>query len=201
MTALAAPPGPALLVEPQARRWTREEFYRLAEIGFFRGQRAELIEGEIMVLSPQKAEHFTTTDRVSELLRNAFGTGYHVRMQGPLELGPHSEPEPDVAVVVGTRDQYAKRHPTTAALIVEVSDTTLLSDRTRKASLYARAGIADYWIVNLVDRRLEVRRTPIADATQVYGHGYAALTELVAPATISPLALPDIAIPVAALIG
>jgi Uma2 family endonuclease len=158
----------------------------MADAGFFHGQRAELIEGAVMVLSPQKAQHFTTTARVAELMHNAFGTGYHVRMQGPLELGPHSEPEPDVAVVVGTREQHAGQHPTTAALIVEVSDTTLISDRTRKASLYTRAGIADYWIVNLVDRKLVVRRIPVPDSSQPYGHGYASISELVPPAAVTP---------------
>src|SRR5262245_10736836 len=131
------------LAEPRTRRWTRAEYYRLADMGLFHGQRVELIEGELMVQSPQKAAHFTTTDRVAELLRQHFGSGFHVRMQGPLDLGPHSEPEPDVAVVAGRREDYATNHPRTAVLIVEVCDTTLTSDRTRKASLYARAGLAD----------------------------------------------------------
>jgi Uma2 family endonuclease len=190
---------PADTSEPRPRRWTRDEFHRMADIGFFQGQRAELIEGEVMVLSPQKAEHFTATDRVTELLRGVFATGYQVRMQGPIELGPHSEPEPDVAVVRGTREQYASRHPTSADLIAEISDSTLASDRSRKASLYARAGIADYWIVNLVERKLEVRRGPVVDAAQVYGYGYASLTELVSPATVSPLAAPRVRLAVASV--
>src|SRR5436309_3025187 len=81
--------------EPVARRWTKEEFYELAERGFFNGQRAELIEGQIMVQSPQKAEHFTATDRVRDVLAAALGAGFQVRMQGPLDLGLHTEPEPD----------------------------------------------------------------------------------------------------------
>jgi Uma2 family endonuclease len=162
MNAIAVPY--AIAVEPQVRRWTREEFHRMADIGFFQGQRAELLEGEVMVLSPQNPGHYTATHRLAELLHAAFGSAYYVRMQGPIELGPHSEPEPDVAVVPGSRDQYASQHPKSAALIVEISDSSLAWDRGRKASLYARAGIADYWIVNLVDRRLEVRRSPVADA-------------------------------------
>jgi hypothetical protein len=73
-----------VLVNGVERRWTRDEFHRMADIGLFHGQRAELIEGEIMVLSPQKAEHFTAIDQVAEILRNAFGSGYYIRMQGPL---------------------------------------------------------------------------------------------------------------------
>lgn len=184
------------IAEPVLRRWTREEFHRMADIGFFQGQRAELIEGEIMVLSPQKADHWTTTDRVADCLRQAFGTGFHVRMQGPLELGPHSEPEPDIAVVAGKREDFVKQHPRTALLVVEVSDSTLFSDRTRKASLYARAGIAEYWIVNLVDDQVEVRRGPRTDPAQIYGHGYQDLTILSRSDSVWPLALPNVAIPV-----
>jgi Uma2 family endonuclease len=187
-------------IEPQVRRWTREEFYRMADLGLFDGQRAELIEGEVMVLSLQKPEHFTTTDRVTELLRLHFGSGYHVRMQVPIDLGPHSEPEPDVAVVRGRREDYGTQHPQTAALIVEVSDTTLSSDRRRKASLYARAGLKDYWIVNLVDHQVEVYRDPALDSTQPYGHGYASATTLVPPAAVSPLAAPAVSLPVADLL-
>src|SRR5438105_4206957 len=119
-----------LAADPQVRLWTQDEFHRMAELGFFMGQRAELLEGEVVVFSPQKPSHFTATDQVADLLRQHFGIGFHVRMQGPLDLGPHSEPEPDVAVVKGSRASYRKRHPRTAVLIVEVSDTTLHSDRT-----------------------------------------------------------------------
>jgi Uma2 family endonuclease len=203
MTAIAMPDAPIEVqsAEPHARRWTREEFHRMADLGLFVGQRAELIDGEIMVLSPQKAQHFTTTERVVERLRDAFGAGYYVRMQGPLAFGAQSEPEPDVAVVVGSREQYGAQHPSSAVLIVEVSDTTLNSDRSRKASLYARANVADYWIVNLVDRKLEVRRTPVADSSQPYGHGYTTLVELVPPATVTPLAATQVSLAVADLIG
>ena len=189
-----------LVAEPKPRLWTRDEFHRMADLGLFNGQRAELIEGEVMVLSPQKPEHFTTTDRVTDLLRQHFGAGYHVRMQGPIDLGPHSEPEPDVAVVRGRREDYGTQHPQTAALIVEVSDTTLSSDRRRKASLYARAGIRDYWIVNLVDHQIEVFRDPAPDPAQPYGHGYTSATTLVPPAAVSPLAAPGVSLPVADLL-
>lgn len=204
MSTTIAEPMPTIIppsvVEPQPRRWTRDEYYQLAEMGLFHGQKAELIEGEIMVQSPQKAEHWTTVDRVAELLRNHFGPGFHVRMQGPIDLGPHSEPEPDVGVVAGTRAQYASQHPRTAVLIVEVSESSLSYDRTRKASLYARAGIADYWIVNLVNNQIEVRRDPQPDSSQYYGHGYASVVNLVPPAIVSPLAAPQVSLAVADLL-
>ena len=188
------------VADPKSRLWTQDELHQMAELGFFEGQRAELIEGEIMVLSPQKASHYTATDQAADLLRQHFRKGYHVRMQGPLDLGPHSEPEPDVALVKGSRASYKKRHPKTAVLIVEVSDTTLKNDRIRKASLYARAGIADYWIINLVDRQLEVYRQPQPNAAQTYGHGYADVTILAVGQAVSPLAAPSVSLDVAELL-
>jgi Uma2 family endonuclease len=157
--------------EPTPRRWTREEYYRMGDLGFFHGQRVELIEGEIMVLSPQNWPHTLTVARVGEALHRVLGTGFWVRMQFPLNLST-SDPEPDVSVAAGRIEDYSD-HPTTAVLIVEVSDSSLSYDRNRKASLYARAGIADYWIVNLVNHQLEVRRDPRSDPSQPYGHGYA----------------------------
>lgn len=189
------------LAEPVTRRWTREEFHEMAERGWFNGQRAELLEGEIVVQSPQKPLHYTTTERAAETLRIGFGPGFHVRMQGQLELGPHSEPEPDVAVVAGSREDYAAQHPRTAALLVEVSDTTLANDRQRKGSLYARAGIADYWIINLVNYQVEVYRNPVADAGQVYGFRYANRVILGQKDSVSPLAAPHISIAVTDLLA
>jgi len=186
--------------DPKTRLWTQDEFHRMAELGFFDGQRAELIEGDVMVLSPQKASHFTATDQVADLLRQHFGAGFHVRMQGPLDLGPNSEPEPDVALVQGSRASYRTRHPQTALLIVEVSDTTLANDRNRKGSLYARAGIADYWIVNLVDRRLEVYRQPRPEPGRPYGHGFGGATILAVGQSASPLADPSVTLAVADLL-
>jgi Uma2 family endonuclease len=88
-------------------------------------------------------------------------------------------------------------HPTTALFIIEVADTSLEYDRGCKASLYARAGIADYWIVNLVDNRVEVYRDPVPDPSERFGHRYSSRVDVVAPARVASLALPDVAIPVA----
>src|SRR3954470_22611737 len=107
------------------RRWSKEEYYHLGELGFFRGQRVELIEGQLMVQSPQNPLHAATTDAVRAVLENLFGPGYLARCQFPLDLGQSTEPEPDVAVVVGTHWQYQTAHPTSAELIVEVSESTL----------------------------------------------------------------------------
>jgi Uma2 family endonuclease len=182
------------------KRWSKDEYYRLGELGFFHGQRVELIEGRLMVHSPQNALHADTLYSVHDLLRNVFGPGYCARCQLPLDLGQPTEPEPDVAVVVGPHQQYRNAHPTSAVLVVEVSDTTLSYDRDRKGSLYARAGIQGYWIVNVVDRQVEVYRDPQPDPTAPSGYRYSSRTVLRPPATVNPLELPQTTIAVADLL-
>jgi Uma2 family endonuclease len=184
----------------QPKRWSKQEYYRLSELGFFQGQRVELIEGRLMVHSPQQSLHAAVVDVVDDVLGRLFGTGYLVRCQLPLDLGLVLEPEPDVVVVPGTRWQYLKAHPTTANLIVEVADTTLDYDRGKKGSLYARAGISDYWIVNVVDMQVEVYRDPVSDPTAPNGHRYNTRTDLRPPMTVSPLALPAAIVAVADLL-
>lgn len=148
---------------PAARRWSLAEFYHLGEIGWFRGQEAELLNGEILVMSPQGALHYLCLERVADAVGRAFGAGYFVRRQAPLELDQETDPEPDVAVVRGGIDDQ-RQHPSTALLVVEIALTSLAHDRERKAALYALAGVEGFWIVNLVDRQLEVRRRPQVDA-------------------------------------
>jgi Uma2 family endonuclease len=182
------------------RHWSKKEYYRLAELGFFRGQRVELIEGKLMVQSPQNPLHAAGVYRVTKVLEQIFQQGYIVRAQFPIDLGQTTEPEPDVAVVLGTNQQYTVAHPTSAVLLVEVSDTTLGYDRRRKGSLYARAGIADYWIINLRRLQLEVSRAPVPDSTQRYGHRYSSRTNLRPGSSVSPLILPNVALAVADLL-
>lgn len=179
------------------RRFSKSEYHLMADAGLFRGQRVELIEGRIMVLSPQHAPHWSGVERVRRRLEQVFGQGFQVRMQGPIDLGQASEPEPDIAVVAGAFEDFIEKHPTTAALIVEVSDSTVSYDRRRKGSLYARGNIADYWIVNLPRNRLEVYRNPIVDTTRRYGHRYSLRQDLHARDTVTPLALPGVGIAVA----
>lgn len=183
------------------RRFTKAEYYRLGELGFFTGQRVELIEGRLMVASPQNAIHSSTVCRVSYALQPAFGPDRLVRCQLPIDLGQTTEPEPDVAVVVGPFSLYDHAHPTTALLIVEVSETTLAYDRGRKASLYARAGVADYWIVNLPQRQVEVYRDPVADPGEPFGHRYASRRDVPPGGTLTPLAAPAATIAVSDLLA
>ena len=178
---------------------TREEYYRLGDAGFFGDARVELLNGEVWQLPPQTPRHFTTAEVVGDTLLSAFGKGFDVRRRGPLTLGHDTEPEPDVVVVPGSWRDYEHHHPTPAEvrLLVEVSDATLRKDRTTKAEDYARAGIADYWIVNLVHRQLEVFRDPL---TRPEGALYRTTQILLPGDSLAPLFAPDAPVAVAELL-
>jgi Uma2 family endonuclease len=107
---------------------------------------------------------------------------------GPVSLDDESEPEPDLVVVPGQPGDYRASHPAHPALVVEVAESSLDFDRTRKGSLYARAAIPDYWLVNLVEAAVEVYRDPEPDASAAFGWRYRSVTRLVPPATVAPLA-------------
>jgi Uma2 family endonuclease len=187
--------------EPRLIRWTREEYYRLADAGLFEGRHVELIKGQIFEVGPPSAREATAVTLGAATLRPIFeSSGFSVRVRCPLEPGDESAPEPDMAVVTGEQLDYLEAHPTTAALIVEVADTSLEMDRGRKASLYAGAGIADYWILNLVGRQLEVYRDPAPDPDQTYGYGYVSVTIHTHGDVVSPLAAPAAAVAVADLL-
>jgi Uma2 family endonuclease len=149
--------------------------------------RTELIEGIIYDKAAQSSLHATGYRLVHEALRPIFLTesGYDIRGQLPLALGEDSEPEPDLVVVRGSIRDFRDSHPTTAVLVVEVADSSLLHDRKKKIPLYARAGIPEYWILNLVRRTLEVYREPLDAA-------YLSRAILRAGDTVSLLARPEI---------
>jgi Uma2 family endonuclease len=187
-----------MTLAPQRRHWTRAEFYRLAELGFFRGQRAERCDGEIVVLSPQNWPHASATDRTYELIRKRFPAGHWVRMQLPLALGEEYDPEPDISVVGGRREDYAD-HPTSAVLVIEVADTSLAYDTGDKAEMYAAAEIADYWVLDLNHQQLIVYRHPRRLAT-TGRFAYNQVTTLDVGETINPIAAPNINFQVAEML-
>jgi Uma2 family endonuclease len=144
----------------EARTSTRE-FFELVDRGVIgRDDRVELLEGVIVAMSPQNPPHASATTKVQRALTEAIGKRAVVRVQLPLVIGGYSVPEPDVAVVAGDAADYDEQHPTSALLVVEVADTSLVQDRLTKAAMYASASIPEYWIVNLVDERLEILRAP-----------------------------------------
>jgi Uma2 family endonuclease len=187
--------------ETRTRRFTRAEYERLIELGVFQpGENIELIGGELIVAEPQNAPHYTAIRKTANALEAAFGAGWYVRSPGPIGLDDDSELEPDVAVVPGAPDDYARAHPSGAVLTVEVAQWSLALDRRHKGSLYARAGLADYWILNLVDRVLEVYRAPVADAAAPFGWRYAEREVLDAFARVTPLAVPQASVSVSQLL-
>ena len=147
-------------------RLSRVEYDRAARAGAFEPDaKLELIDGNLHAMTPEGTAHTTGMHLVADCLRQVFGSGFFVRIQNPLAVDDYSEPEPDVAVVTGTVRDYRDAHPTSAVLVVEVSDESLHHDRTVKQRLYARARIPEYWILAIPDARLEVYRDRVKTAT------------------------------------
>jgi Uma2 family endonuclease len=183
------------------RRWRRVEYERLVDLGAFEDDDAvELIGGQLIVAEPKGSEHATAVDMADDALRSALPAGWIVRVQNPLALDDESAPEPDIAVVRGSRADYRHAHPSQPALIIEVAESSLRFDRIEKGSLYARAGIVDYWVVNLIDRVVEVYREPGSDLTAPYGWRYVSAERFAPPSAITPIGVPVMPIPVVALL-
>jgi Uma2 family endonuclease len=187
-------------ISAKTRQWTRLEYERLIKIGVFRpDERLELIAGELTVREPQGGPHSLAMEMVGDALRSVFGPGWRVRAQLPVALDDASEPEPDFSVVAGTPREAIEPIPSRPVLIVEIADTSLHFDRHNKGSLYARAQVQEYWIVNLVGRVLEVYRQPSVAPPAPYGWRYGSVQTLAGGASIVPLALPSASIAVADL--
>jgi len=153
-----------------ARHWfTVAEYNRMGETGIFsEDDRVELIEGEIIEMSPIGERHAACVDALAELFREQLQRQVIVRVQNPIQLGNYSEPQPDVALLKRRDDFYRRAHPTSqdVLLVVEVAETTLEYDRQIKAPLYAQAGIEELWIVNLADEQIEIYAQPANGAYQ-----------------------------------
>lgn len=186
--------------EPSRKRWTQEEFYRLCDAGFFDGQRVELVDGEFIVMSPAGATHDGVVHLVAKILEKRFGESFICRIQVGLEFAADTEPQPDVLVAAGTVYDYLTRKPTTAVLVVEVSDTSLRYDCGEKMELYAQHGIPEYWVLDLKGRRLIVHRDPGPDASRARGFAYTSVMILDEKQSISPLGAPAGMVAVAELL-
>ncbi|MEE3716305.1 Uma2 family endonuclease [Tumidithrix elongata RA019] len=146
---------------PTRHRFTVEQYYKMAEVGILDiTQRTELIEGEIIEMSPIGTKHAICVSDISEILTTKTIHFAHVRQQNPVHLSDRSEPQPDIALVKRPSSRYINSHPTPADifLLIEVSDTTLKYDREIKVPLYAKATIPEVWIANLEAQTLEVYR-------------------------------------------
>ena len=176
--------------------FSRDEYYALAEHGLLEpDERTELIYGRIVTrMSPINQPHNIGISKTANALENAFGDAYFMAQQMPLHIQSGLEPEPDVMVLAGIPDDYPEvPRPEAVLLLVEVSNSTLQYDRNTKSLLYAENGIADYWIVNLRSRTLEVYRQPEADA-------YVSLRVYDETESVAPLAAPNSLVRVADLL-
>lgn len=186
---------------PGRRGWTCDQYYRLGDLGVLGPhERVELVDGRILSLSPQKSYHATALSLGFQALAEIFSVGCYIRPQQPLSHLPNSEPEPDLAVVSGTPEDYEEAHPGTAVLVLEVSDTTLRFDLGDKAGLYAAMGIQDYWVTDLRGRRVVVHREPVPSPTAKHGFFYAQRQSYDVDEMIEPLAAPGKSVPVKALL-
>jgi Uma2 family endonuclease len=187
----------------KTRRWSRREYDDLVARGVLTpNDRVELIEGEIVPKMPQNVPHTVGVRLTEDVLRTAFSSGFDVRPALPLAVADDSEPEPDLAVVRGNPRELMRtgQHPSTAVLVVEISDSTLAYDPREKARISARAGIPEYWIVNMRDRVLEVYREPVVDVNDPSTAHFHSRQILHQGDTIVPLAAPAARVAVADLL-
>ena len=160
----------APLEGPFLRRFTLDEYHRLIDVGFFNeDERVELLEGMLVLKSPHNPPHVRTLVRLQRVFASFFSrSDVEVRLQGPVSIPElMTEPDPDLVISNESGADFEERHPYPAEvlLLMEVANTSLSDDRTHKGTIYAKAGIPDYWIWNLVDNSLEVYRDPHLSAT------------------------------------
>ena len=175
------------------RRWTRAEYDRLIEIGFLPpGERLELLDGQLAVREPQSERHASAIRRVVRALQAVLGDEWQIDSQLPIALDDMSEPEPDVSIVPRAEDDYVAAHPMRPHLVIEVADSSYRIDHGYKSALYARAGIREYWLVDLVCERLEIHRDPGHAPESALGARYGSVTLAERSAAVTPLFAPAV---------
>lgn len=151
-----------MITTPTPTQWrvNRIEYDRLGELGFFASKRVQLINGQVIEMSPMGSPHATSVSLCLEFVKRIVGDGFLIRSQMPLVLGDWSEPEPDLAVIKGSVRDFEEKHPTCAELVIEVADSSLTLDRDMKSVLYAKAGVSEYWLVDMKGRCIHIFREP-----------------------------------------
>ncbi len=197
MTAVNPRPAPFLTPESASlKRWSVQAYHRMSAIGILDpDERTELLAGYITRMAPKGTPQVTSLHLLANLLRTEVGEAALIRTQDPIQLDDFSEPEPDLAMVRGTILDYAEQHPRPEQiyLIVEVADSTLKQDCEVKDKLYAQAGIADYWVVDVPNRQLHIFREPTPT-------DYARHLILAEPSQATPLAFPDVVLALTAML-
>jgi Uma2 family endonuclease len=193
---IASIPQAVITLEPKnLKRWTVQDYHRISEMGILIGDRTELIDGQITIMAAKGTPHVTSLHLLANALRDRLGDLALVRTQDPIHLDDFSEPEPDLAIAQGTILDYVEQHPRPEQiyLVVEVADSTLKQDCQIKDKLYAKAGIADYWVLAPQKRQLHIFRKPTST-------GYTEHLILSEPSQASLLSFPDVAIALTAIL-
>ncbi len=178
------------MVNTQIRSLTSADYYQMMESGIIReGEKVELILGQIFTMAVKGTRHTLSTRKLFKQLLALIGDQADVQSQDPISLPNHSEPEPDIVIARLRSDDYIDSHPAPAdtILVIEVADSSIKFDRDTKAPLYAAAGISEYWIVNLIDNRLEIYRQP-------EGSIYAKIEIITPPRSINLPQFPEIVV-------
>lgn len=186
-----------MMILAPRHRFTVADYYKMAEIGILReDDRVELIEGEIVEMAAIGPRHAACVARLDHLFGDALRGRAIVWPQNPLHLGEYAEPEPDLVLARYRPDFYATAHPRPedTFLVVEVADSSLLYDRTTKMPLYARAGVPESWLIDLVSQRVNIHRDPGPD-------GYRSIITASGEDRVSPLAFPDVVLTAAEILG
>jgi len=186
-----------MALDAKRYRFTRDDYHQMARAGILKPDvRVELIDGEIVEMNPIGRRHRGTVDRLTAIFAPRVGTRAIVRIQSSIALGDHGEPEPDLVLLRYRADFYVESDeaPEDILLVIEVAETSERYDRRTKAPLYARFGIPELWIVDLNRRRITRYLDPTADgyqSTRIYRRGE----------TLSPLAFPNLMVPVVDILG
>lgn len=175
-------------------RWTVEDYHRMIEIGLLAGRQVELIDGQIINMSPELPIHRVTYRRGVKYLEGLLGGRAVVFATAPITLPDHGEPQPDISILMPPESRYETRHPGPEDIywLIEVSNSTLAYDLGEKAQLYARSGIPEYWVLDIPNTRLWVHRQPQAGE-------YCSVVPY-STDQVQPLALPEVAVAVERLL-
>ena len=200
-SAVTPPPAtPAVASGPWPRQhlWTVGQFHTAAEAGTWGDRRPYLIDGIVWEQGPMNPPHAVGVKLLTQALAAVIPPGHHAQFQVPLVVGGKSDPHPDAAIVSGGVRDYLTRHPATAVLVAEVSDSSLTADLTVRAEQYAAAGVSEYWVLDVDGRELHVLRDPRPLGPG--GHRYFTVQVLGPADSVSPLCSPAVTVKVADLL-
>ncbi|ALF54971.1 hypothetical protein ACX27_22530 [Nostoc piscinale CENA21] len=176
-------------------KWTIDEYHRMIEAGILSDRQVELLQGEIVEMSPESEPHAYSSDEAGEYLAKLLGERASIREAKPITLPNNSEPEPDIAIVQRLGREYRQHHPSPENIfwLIEYANSSLEKDLGIKTKIYAQAGILEYWVVNLKKQNLIIFREIL--------NGEYTSQQTLTVGTIQPLAFPDINVAVEKIIN